>query len=341
MCHRILQLTTSDCVATNTAALRNCLDTVHRSSPSPTDEKFSAGVWNEKSGRTGTHGLLNPEATVDVVMEINDFKRSTFLEHAKHMYDEALEYSSRVSLTVIPRFPQPLLSTSSMAGSPISPWMPLRNCGLQLEDIRQHAEFGTLYHSVAVGGTFDKLHSGHKLLLSYAALYAADKLRVGIADDALLSKKKFKSCIQSNEERMHLVTQFLKCIRQDLELEVVTITDMFGGTDVLPDIDAIILSDETKKSLSVINDARRSHDLHPIEGITIPNVARHDGSLISSTELRESQVLANPSSDQQKELQNQQDKTENMIGATDAAKTKEEKDKQKMMTPPEKSSACC
>lgn len=334
-------------MAANTAALRKCLESVHRSSRSQKNADSPTETMNEKNGRTGTHGLLNPEATVDIVMEISDYTRNTFLVHAKHLYDEALEFSSRVSLTVIPRFPQPLLSTKSMTGSPMSPWMPLQNCGLRLEDIHQHSEFGQLYHSVAVGGTFDKLHSGHKLLLSYAALYAADKLRVGIADDALLSKKKFKDCIQSNEERMDLVTQFLKCIRQDLELQVVTITDMFGGTDVLPDIDAIILSVETNKSLSIINDARRSNNLKPIKGITIPNVARHDGSLISSTELRESQILTNTSStqDEQKESQHQEQKDlqqkAERAETTDATTKSKDASEQEVLKPPEKSLGCC
>lgn len=36
------------------------------------------------------------------------------------------------------------------------------------------------YQSCALGGTFDHLHSGHKLLLSLAALSASAKVMIGI-----------------------------------------------------------------------------------------------------------------------------------------------------------------
>jgi len=42
---------------------------------------------------------------------------------------------------------------------------------------------------VAVGGTFDHLHAGHRLLLATAAAVASEKVWLGIASDALLAKK--------------------------------------------------------------------------------------------------------------------------------------------------------
>lgn len=36
------------------------------------------------------------------------------------------------------------------------------------------------YRSVVLGGTFDRLHNGHKLLLSKAALLASEKIVCGI-----------------------------------------------------------------------------------------------------------------------------------------------------------------
>lgn len=38
------------------------------------------------------------------------------------------------------------------------------------------------YEYVALGGTFDKLHNGHKILLSQAALRATKHVTVGVTD---------------------------------------------------------------------------------------------------------------------------------------------------------------
>ena len=42
---------------------------------------------------------------------------------------------------------------------------------------------------VALGGTFDHLHAGHKILLSMAIWITREKLIVGLTDDALLVRR--------------------------------------------------------------------------------------------------------------------------------------------------------
>jgi pantetheine-phosphate adenylyltransferase len=62
---------------------------------------------------------------------------------------------------------------------------------------------------VALGGTFDHLHDGHRKLLSQAASYKCPVL-VGLTTDALLSKKQFREYIQDYEARKENVEQYLK-----------------------------------------------------------------------------------------------------------------------------------
>lgn len=45
------------------------------------------------------------------------------------------------------------------------------------------------YGYVAVGGTFDRLHNGHKILLSQAALRASKHLTVGVTDVNMIQCK--------------------------------------------------------------------------------------------------------------------------------------------------------
>ncbi|KAJ5731341.1 uncharacterized protein N7483_005849 [Penicillium malachiteum] len=75
------------------------------------------------------------------------------------------------------------------------------------------------HYSVAVGGTFDHLHIGHKLLLTATALALepldptnqdqARILTVGVTGDALLVNKKFAEYLESWEERFQSTASFL------------------------------------------------------------------------------------------------------------------------------------
>jgi len=50
-----------------------------------------------------------------------------------------------------------------------------------------------MYENVVLGGSFDRLHAGHKILLSEAVLRCMRKLTVGIADTSMLKCKTYIS----------------------------------------------------------------------------------------------------------------------------------------------------
>jgi phosphopantetheine adenylyltransferase len=75
------------------------------------------------------------------------------------------------------------------------------------------------HKSTVVGGTFDHLHIGHKLLLTFTIFLASPlpattprKITVGITNDALLANKKHASVLESWEVRQQRTAEFVEGI---------------------------------------------------------------------------------------------------------------------------------
>ncbi|TNY17671.1 hypothetical protein DMC30DRAFT_405253 [Rhodotorula diobovata] len=78
-----------------------------------------------------------------------------------------------------------------------------------------------LYPVVALGGTFDHLHAGHKILLTMACSLCSQRLVVGVSDDHLLVNKKYRHLVQSLDERLAAVTRFVALVRPAIECDAV------------------------------------------------------------------------------------------------------------------------
>ncbi|PJF19036.1 hypothetical protein PSACC_01147 [Paramicrosporidium saccamoebae] len=103
------------------------------------------------------------------------------------------------------------------------------------------------YPVVAIGGTFDHLHAGHKLMLSVAALLATERIVVGITDEGdMLKQKHFKERIESWAKRAQNVQTFLSAFAPShITIETVKLTDPYGPTTIIKGINALVVSHET------------------------------------------------------------------------------------------------
>ncbi|KEG08473.1 pantetheine-phosphate adenylyltransferase [Trypanosoma grayi] len=146
--------------------------------------------------------------------------------------------------------------------------------------------FDPIYRHVAVGGTFDQLHAGHKLLLTTAMFYATKTLRVGVTQEELLTKKSHGAYIEPFETRCATVSRFLSFLRRDIDVDVTGITEPSGGTDRIAEVEALVVSPETASAVGTINVTRASHGLPPMQSVEISYVDVDNDKHISSTELR-------------------------------------------------------
>ncbi|BGP26651.1 phosphopantetheine adenylyltransferase / dephospho-CoA kinase [Rhodotorula toruloides] len=144
----------------------------------------------------------------------------------------------------------------------------------------------SIYHTLALGGTFDHLHMGHKLLLSMACSITSHKLIVGVSDDALLKNKKHRDLLDPLDVRIRNVESFVALIRPEVRCECVALQDVYGPTAHDPSIQALIVSKETKAGGDTINKLRTSRSLPPLDVWCISLVA-HDAQGGSATSQEE------------------------------------------------------
>lgn len=114
-----------------------------------------------------------------------------------------------------------------------------------------------LYSTVALGGTFDRMHSGHNLLLTYSAHMCSERIIVGVSDGPLLVNKVLAELIEPVEHRISNVKRFLTDIKPTLQMDVVAINDVFGPTGYDPNVDCIVVSQETSAGGEAVNSERQ------------------------------------------------------------------------------------
>ncbi|KAI8777736.1 bifunctional coenzyme A synthase [Biomphalaria glabrata] len=147
------------------------------------------------------------------------------------------------------------------------------------------------YPNVVLGGTFDQLHTGHKVLLTESCLRCDKKLTVGITDGERNKKKVLWELMEPYEVRWQKVDNFVKEVKPNIVLEAVKIFDPFGPTITDPDLQCIVVSDETKAGGASVNEERIKRGFSSLDMVTIELIedschAEDEESKISSSSYR-------------------------------------------------------
>jgi pantetheine-phosphate adenylyltransferase len=144
---------------------------------------------------------------------------------------------------------------------------------------------------VCIGGTFNVLHKGHKMLLEKAFQIAGKKgiVYIGVSEDKLLDKKDH---FVSYESRVNALIKYLKTDRSYNNFSIVSISDEYGLT-IDEDYDAIIVSPETKTIAEVINNKRINIGKKPLKIVVVSFVLAEDNKPISSTRVLNKEIDEN------------------------------------------------
>ncbi|XP_011864166.1 PREDICTED: bifunctional coenzyme A synthase [Vollenhovia emeryi] len=125
------------------------------------------------------------------------------------------------------------------------------------------------YGNVVLGGTFDRLHNGHKILLSEAALHCTERLTVGVTDTNMISGKVLWELIQPCAQRITEVKGFLEDVDSSITHNVVPINDMYGPTKEDPTLEMLVVSEETKRGGEKVNELRLQKNLSELDVHTV------------------------------------------------------------------------
>ena len=138
------------------------------------------------------------------------------------------------------------------------------------------------FNRCLVGGTFDRLHAGHCLLLD-AAARAAQHVEVHITSDKMADQKSVN--MQSFETRRDEVLNWADR-HASRRVSVHELTDVHGPAPHHPDADCIVATPETKGECERINLKRIDHGLAPLHIVEVAHLRDIDGAIISSTRIR-------------------------------------------------------
>lgn len=125
------------------------------------------------------------------------------------------------------------------------------------------------YSDVVLGGTFDHLHSGHKILLTVASLLASHSLVIGLTADAMLESKSHRSSLEPWPSRLQSVLACVSLAHPGLEVDLVPLNDMYGPSGDRDYLTCLVVSEETAKGGEMVNVKRESNGLNRVDVVVV------------------------------------------------------------------------
>jgi cytidyltransferase-like protein len=148
------------------------------------------------------------------------------------------------------------------------------------------------FGKVAVGGTFDELHKGHKTLLN-KAFEVGEKVVIGLSSDEFAAKMGKPHITATYLERLNELQAFLDGSGFASRAEIVPLHDPYGLTISGIGLEALIVSEETASTAQRINILRVAKGLPSLEIVAVSMVQAENCHPISTTRIRRGEIDRN------------------------------------------------
>jgi len=139
---------------------------------------------------------------------------------------------------------------------------------------------------VALGGTFEPLHEGHKKLIDVAVKLGGRSITIGITSDRM-ARARIRSVLPFSIRAENVRRYVLR--KYGFEPEIVKITNPYGKT-LEVDFNYLVVSPETYEMALMINKKREEMGKRKITIVKVEWVMAEDGKPISSTRIKRGEI---------------------------------------------------
>jgi len=145
------------------------------------------------------------------------------------------------------------------------------------------------YKLVALGGTFDVLHAGHRHLLS-EAFKLGDTVLIGVTSDRLVVTLHKKHQVRPFSNRVRELRRFLKTRRWSSRVRISMLREPYGPAARREKLEALIVSKGTLASGRRLNRLRRQNHLPLLDLHVVDLFRAADGKPISTTRVKNGEI---------------------------------------------------
>lgn len=139
---------------------------------------------------------------------------------------------------------------------------------------------------VALGGTFEPLHEGHKKLIDVAIRLGGKDVTIGITSDRM-ARARIRSVLPFSIRAENVRRYVLR--KYGFEPEIVKITNPYGKT-LEVDFEYLVVSPETYEMALKINKKREELGKRKITIVKVDWIMAEDGKPISSTRIKKGEI---------------------------------------------------
>lgn len=145
------------------------------------------------------------------------------------------------------------------------------------------------YKYAFLGGTFDRLHLGHKHFIDTAE-NQSEHITIGLVSDSFLGKRAYRDLIEPYTVREHKLKEYLKSQNYFNKTTITPLTNIYGPS-ILSDVrGALFAIDESLANARVINKKRRAAGLPELKIIVVSMLKSDDEGFISSKRIRAGEI---------------------------------------------------